>query len=146
MAARHPNHRPASTLPFELRRTSVPPHVREWVRDATGSPVVRARRLDGASSVAIHRLDLADGSRVALRRYVWRRYVESEPEAPDQEVASLKFADRNGLPVPQVIAFDTTGRQVGDYIPLILTTLLPGRPQAVPDLKPWPRLQRGYTR
>lgn len=131
---RHPNHRQPASLPEELRRTSVPGHVRDWVTDAAGSGVVRARRLPGASSAALHRLDLADGTRLVLRRYAWRAYREAEPDAPRREVDALGFAHRHGLAVPEVVAADLTGDEIGDGIPVVLVTFLPGRPEAVPDL------------
>lgn len=100
-----------------------------------GVAVVRIVRLDGASSVALHRVDLSDGRSLALRRYVWRAYIESEPDAPGREVDAIRFAHRNGLPVPDLVAYDVTGNDVGDGVPLVLTSLLPGQPVAVPDLE-----------
>lgn len=69
-----------------------------------------------------------------LRRYVWRAYVESEPEAPAREVDALRYAAIHALPVPEVVACDVTGEAVGDGVPLILMTMLPGEPVAVPSL------------
>ena len=46
----------------------------------------QARRLPGASTAAVHRLDLADGSAVVLRRYVWRWALVYEPLAPQHVV------------------------------------------------------------
>jgi len=91
----------------------------------------------GASSVALHRLDLADGSRLVLRRYVWRALLEAEPDAPGREADALRVARRHGLPVPELVACDTAGDIVGDGLPVLLTTLLDGQPLAVPSL---PRL------
>ena len=130
----HPNQRELSTLPVELRRTSVPERVRAWVTRATGATVVRIRRLQGASSAAVHGLYLSDGSRVVLRRYVWRHYLEAEPDAPPREVDVLRFASTRGLPAPGVIAADPTGQEIGDGVPVLLMTFLPGRAVAVPDL------------
>jgi Ser/Thr protein kinase RdoA (MazF antagonist) len=132
---RHPNQRALSSLPAELRRTTVPPHVREWVQRVTGSPIERVTRLPGASSAAIHRLDLADGSRLVLRRYVWRGYLMSEPEAPGREADALQFAHRHGLRVPELIAADVSGAEIGDGIPVLLMTCAPGHPIAVPNLR-----------
>ena len=120
---------------MELRRTSVPDHVRDWVKDMTGSTVVRTRRLPGATSAALHRLDLADGSRLVLRRYAWRAYREAEPEAPRRETDALCFARSHGLAVPEVVAADVTGDHVGDGVPVVLVAFLPGRPEAVPDME-----------
>lgn len=134
-AKRHPNQRPLSSLPPELRRTPVPASVREWVRRELGSEVLRWRRLPGASTSAVHRLSLADGSPAVLRRYVWRWVLEDEPEVPRREVDALRFAARNELPVPDVLAADIDGRSVGDGIPGLLMTFVPGRPVSVPDLR-----------
>ncbi|MGH9151234.1 MAG: hypothetical protein ACRD03_02270, partial [Acidimicrobiales bacterium] len=68
---RHPNQRGRDSLPVELRRVTVSPAARAWVATETGGAVVRARRLPGASTSAVHRLDLSDGRALVLRRYVW---------------------------------------------------------------------------
>lgn len=96
--------------------------------------MLRWRRLPGASTSAVHRLSLADGSTAVLRRYVWRCVLEDEPEAPRREVDALRFAVRNQLPVPEVLAADIDGTSVGDGIPGLLMTLVPGSPVPVPDL------------
>src|SRR3954449_10730770 len=123
---RHPNQRPIASLPAELRRTSVPGPVRDWVGRVTGSAVVRVARLPGASSAAVHRLDLADGARVVVRRYVWPGFLVAEPDAPAREAEVLRFASARGLAVPSLIAVDATGGDVGDGIPVLLMTYLPG--------------------
>jgi aminoglycoside phosphotransferase (APT) family kinase protein len=126
---RHPNHRELDTLPVELRRTSVPPDVREWIHRETGAPVVRVRRLAGASTTAVHAIAVADGRRFVLRRYVWPGFLLDEPIAPQREVDALRFASRAGLPAPDVVAAALTAP-----VPAILMTFLPGRAVAVPDL------------
>jgi aminoglycoside phosphotransferase (APT) family kinase protein len=131
----HPNHRSPSTLPEELRQPEVPAHVRSWIADVTGTSVRVVEALDGASSAAIHRIDLVDGEQVVVRRYVWRGYLDAEPDAPKREVEALRFARRHGLPVPELIAADVTGASIGDGVPVVLTTLVAGRPVAVPDLE-----------
>lgn len=130
---RHPNQRPLHTLPPELRRTTVPPSVRTWVRRALGAEVRRVRRLTGASSTAVHRLDLADGRAVALRRYLWRGFLDAEPDAPQRELDALRFATDEGLAAPRVLAADPDGSSIGDAVPAIVMTFLPGVPQARPD-------------
>lgn len=131
---RHPNHRPAASLAPELRRTTVPGLVRAWVRRETGAAVVRVRRLQGASSAAVHALLLDDGRRVVLRRYVWSGFIESEPEAPGREVDALRFASARSLPVPSVLAADVDGSSIGDAVPALLMSMVRGAPDAVPDL------------
>lgn len=131
---RHPNHRPSATLPVELRRTTIPTHVREWIDAATGSHVFGVRRLAGASSTAVHAIALEDGAVLVLRRYVWRHYLENEPEAPQRELDALAFAGTHGLVAPEPIAADTTGAAVGDGIPVILMSRLPGRALVEPPV------------
>lgn len=130
---RHPNRRARAELPVELRRSPVSGAVRAWVEHETAARVVAVRRLPGASSTAVHRLDLADGRRVVLRRYVWPGFVQSEPLAPRREVDALTFAAAHGLPVPEVVAVDLAGRATGDGVPAVLLSLVPGRPLAAPD-------------
>lgn len=134
-ARRHPNQRPLSSLPPELRRTPVPASVREWVGRELGSEVQRWKRLPGASTSAVHRLFLADGSSAVLRRYVWRWVLEDEPGAPRRELDALQFVARNGMPVPEVLAADPDGTSVGDGVPALVMTVVPGTPIPVPDLR-----------
>jgi hypothetical protein len=102
---RHPNHRDPASLPVELRRTGVPAHVRAWIARETGAAVVRVRRLAGASSTAVHRVDLGRRTPpLVLRRYVWPAFLDDEPLAPQREVEALVFAVRHGLPAPAVVA------------------------------------------
>jgi aminoglycoside phosphotransferase (APT) family kinase protein len=131
----HPNRRVLSSLPNELRRTTVPPPVRAWVARRAGSEVVSVRRLQGASSAAVHAVGLADGRRLALRRYVWPGFLEAEPEAAGREVEALGFARSHGLPVPEVVAADVTGSEVGDGVAALLMGFVPGRAVAEPDLE-----------
>src|SRR5712692_751936 len=102
--AGHPNQRDIASLPVELRRTTVPAPVRDWVRRETGAAVVKAKRLAGASSTSIHGLYLSDGTRLVLRRYVWPGFLEDEPMAPQREVDALRFASSRRLMVPNVVA------------------------------------------
>lgn len=132
-APRHPNHRPAHSLPVELRRTTVPAATRAWITRMTGQPIVRAERLPGASSTAVHRVRFPDRQSLVLRRYVWPGFLDHEPTAPQRELDALDFASRNDLPVPLVIASDITGCDIGDGIPTILMTFLRGRALASPN-------------
>lgn len=135
MTEPHPNHRNPATLPPELRSPEVPAHVRRWVESYVGVDVVDATAFDGASSAAVHRLDLADETSVVLRRYAWPGFLEADPDAPGREVEAIRFAGDAGLPVAGVIAADPTGAEVGDDVPVVLTTLLTGAPVRVPDLE-----------
>ncbi len=131
--ARHPNHRGRGSLPAELRRVTVSPAARAWVASVTGLAVERVQRLPGASTSAVHRVGLSNGSTVGLRRYLWPGALDAEPLAPQREVDALTFANRHGLPVPAVVASDLSGDEVGDGVATLLMTFLPGRPVGVPD-------------
>lgn len=124
-----------ASLPVELRRTPVSPEVRAWVVRAVGSEVVRVQRLPGSSTSALHRLTLASGTRLVLRRYAWRGFLENEPHAPVREIAALIYARRQRLPVPEVVAADPAGTDTRDGVPVLLMTWLPGRPTAAPDAR-----------
>ena len=90
---RHPNQRALSSLPVELRRTSVPDEVRAWVQREAGSAVAHVVRLPGASSAAVHRLDLANG----------RKHYYAESFRSD---ALLPHDAPNGFPVDEVNSGD----------------------------------------
>jgi len=132
-APRHPNHRPLATLPKELRRTTVPLSVRVWVTRTTGLSITTVNRLPGASSTAVHRLGFPDGTSLVLRRYVWPGCLDDEPIAPQREVEALCHASGRGVPAPHVIAADITGTEIGDSVPAVLMTYLPGRALGSPE-------------
>ena len=90
--------------------------------------------MPGASSTAVHELRLDDGRALVLRRYVWGGFLEDEPDAPEREVAALTYAANRELHVPAIVAADSRGDEIGDGIPAILMTRLPGR--AKPDPNP----------
>jgi len=96
--------------------------------------VLRVTRLPGASTTAVHCLHLSDGTRLVSRRYAWPGFLQAEPAAPAREVDALRLAFSAALPVPEVVATDLTGNEVGDQVPLVLMTFLPGRAVAAPDL------------
>jgi len=129
----HPNTRPARDLPPELRRVSVPPAARAWVASAAREPVVSVQRLAGASSTAVHRLVTTSGASLVVRRYLWPGFLADEPIAPRREANALAFACSRGLPVPELAAVDLDGSEIGDGVPTLLMTYLPGWPVAAPD-------------
>src|SRR5262245_49815718 len=134
MITPQPNHRARETLPPELRRTTVPTAVCDWIARELGASVVRRRRLPGASTSAVHRLVLANGNTAVLRRYVWRWVLEDDPVVVQREIDALQFAAAQGLRVPRVLAADLDGGSIGDGVPAIVMTFVPGAPIAVPDL------------
>ena len=90
--------------------------------------------MPGASSTAIHEVRLDDRRVVVLRRYVWTGFLEDEPDAPVREIAALAFSVERGLRVPTILASDPQGDEVGDGVPAILMSRLPGK--ALPDPNP----------
>jgi hypothetical protein len=71
---------------------------------------------------------------MVLRRYGWAQFRLEEPAAPCREVEALDYARLHGLPVPEVIAADPDGTEVGDEIPTLLMARLPGRAEPAPDV------------
>lgn len=131
----HPNYRDPASLPAELRRTGVPVAVRAWIEREVGERVLGWRRLPGASTSAVHAVRLSDGATVVLRRWAWRRVLVDEPVIVRRELDALAVAGSAGLPAPHIIAADPTGEQVGDGVPVLLMTRLPGRPVRDTDLR-----------
>lgn len=123
----HPNFRHASTLPVALQRTGVPDLVRAWVQRHCRSPVVRVSRLAGASTTAVHMVWLANGLSFVLRRYAWSFVLVDEPVISRLEVNALEWCAKAGLPAPRVVAVDLDGSDVGDGVPVLLMTRVPGR-------------------
>ncbi len=121
-------------MPPELRRTRVPAEVRAWIERAVGRRVVAVTRLAGASTTAVHRVRFSDGISLVLRRYVWPFVLEDEPITPRRELDALAFATSHGLAVPLVAAADVSGEDIGDGVPALLMTHLPGRAIAAPDV------------
>lgn len=70
---------------------------------------------------------------MVLRRYVWPGFLEDEPIAPQRELDALRFAVAHDAAAPNAIAADIIGEDIGDGIPAILMTFLPGRAMASPD-------------
>ena len=60
--------------------------------------------------------------------------LEDEPDVFAREVEALRFARAHGLPVPEVLAGDETGTTIGDGVPALLSSFVPGHALAVPDL------------
>lgn len=82
----------------------------------------------------MHAVGLADGATVVLRRHVWEKFRVEEPEAPAREIEALVHGRRYGLPVPLVVAADPDGQDIGDGIPVVLTSRIPGRALPGPNV------------
>ena len=105
---------------------SAPPPMEmlSWVEGTTGDEVVRVHQLSGATTAAVHRIDLASGVSVVLKRFVWRDFVVEEPERARHEAEILLKVYGSGIPAPQLIAFDETGLETD--APAVLTSFVSG--------------------
>ena len=69
--------------------------------------------------------------RYVMKRYTNEQWISEEPDLVKHEVASLKFVEKAGLPVPRVIAFDETGKDSG--APSIVMSKIDGSPVIMPE-------------
>lgn len=130
----HPNFRPRETLPVELRDPELSADVHRWLASVLRRTPTEVTVLDGASSTAVHRVEFDSGPPVAVKRYLWPGFLVAEPIAPRREVAALKFARGRGLAAPEVLDADLDGAGVGDGVPTIVMSFLPGRALRSPDV------------
>lgn len=118
-------------------RDPPPARALRWVETAAGpgARVVRAHRLTGGKSSAVHALDvtLPSGSthRLVLRRFVDADWLAQEPDTATHEAAVLHLLAGSNLPTPRLIAADADGALAG--LPSVLMTRLPGRVQLQPS-------------
>lgn len=111
----------------------LPEHVARWVCEVTspGSTLVHCRQLPGASSSAVHAVDLRPRGggivRAVLRRYVDPAVLASEPEPVEREAMVLEFLERSALSVPRLLGVDPHGEHCD--APALVMTRLPGRPK-----------------
>lgn len=106
-----------------------------WVEAAVGANahVVRVSRLMGGLTATVDRLSLIVGGReldVVLRRWAGDQWHEWGPGLVDREAAGLRALAGHDLPVPRLLAADSTGGQTG--VPTLLMTALPGKPARSP--------------
>ncbi len=108
---------------------------RRWVEDVTGRTVVRARRMPGGASSAVHEVVLADGGRVVLRRTIgaFTDVPTAARTEAELEVGALRRLAGWDL-VPELLASDLAGEACG--APSVLVTRLPGRPWTTPGRRP----------
>lgn len=107
-----------------LLRSPPPPEAIAWCERTARGRVVDVRALDGGLSSAVHAIDLADGRRLVLRRFVRDEWLAEEPDVPRREAAALAVARATRLPTPELVAQE--GR-------LLLMTRLPGAVVWEPD-------------
>ncbi|GAA2759357.1 phosphotransferase family protein [Actinopolymorpha rutila] len=115
--------------------TQPPEQTLRWVETAVGADarVVRVSRLHGGLTATMDRLTVVAGGReldVVLRRWAGDQWQEWGPGLVDREAAALRALADHDLPVPRLLAADSSGRQTG--VPALLMTALPGHPARSP--------------
>jgi aminoglycoside phosphotransferase (APT) family kinase protein len=117
------------------------PEVLQWVADAVGPATTfkAVRRLSGATSSELHRLEVARGGRslvLVLRRFTNSAWLAAEPDLALHEATALIKAAEARVPTPELIAYDEQGEHCG--APAVLMTHLAGRVELKPaDLHGW---------
>ena len=101
-----------------------PPATLRWVAAHAGSEVVAIEQLQGATTAAVHRIDLESGTSVVLKRFVWKDFVAEEPERARHEAEALLRVSGTDVPAPELIAYDEVG--LGTDAPAVLTSFIPG--------------------
>jgi aminoglycoside phosphotransferase (APT) family kinase protein len=102
-------------------------NTRRWIEDTVGGRVVSAAVLAGATSSALHSVDIERSGHVSkfvLRRFTNEAWVSREPDIAVREATSIQHATRAGLPAPELVAIDRDGLHCG--VPASLATMLPG--------------------
>jgi len=102
-------------------------NVRSWIETAADGRVVSVAVLPGATSSALHRVEVErKGERfsLVLRRFTNDEWVRAEPDIAVREAMSVQHAVRAGLPAPELVATDKDGSYCG--VPATLVTQVPG--------------------
>lgn len=102
-------------------------NVRRWIEDTTGGRVTSVALLPGATSSALHSVEVESKGRLhslVLRRFTNEAWVRQEPDIAVREAASVEHATRAGLPVPRLVGTDRDGSHCG--VPATLVTMLHG--------------------
>lgn len=100
-----------------------------------GGRIRAVRPMPGATSSAVHALDVEDGSghvhRLVLRRFTDATWRAREPDLPTREAEALTLLEAIPLVTPRLIAVDATAEEYD--VPAVLATRLPGLPDDTPD-------------
>jgi aminoglycoside phosphotransferase (APT) family kinase protein len=116
-----------------------PPTALAWAAAAVGpaARVVRTRLLRGASSAAVHAVDILPSTTAAaplelvLRRHVLDAWLAREPDLAAREADALSSLSASTIPAPRLVACDPDGSGAG--APAVLMTRLPGRVRIEPS-------------
>ena len=109
---------------------SIPSATARWVERAVapGASIEEVAPLAGATSSAVHRLEVASSSgrlRLVLRYELIPAWLAEEPDALAREAANLRLLAASDLPTSELIAVDADGSESGS--PALLMTWLPGQ-------------------
>jgi aminoglycoside phosphotransferase (APT) family kinase protein len=102
--------------------------IRNLVHSCLHQPVSNLERLDAGSINAVYRAVIEDGEEVFVRVSPGERDYDSF----DEEAWAYKLCGAEGVPVPQIIAMDTSRTQFGEAY--MITHKLPGLPGNSPDI------------
>ncbi|MBA4493573.1 phosphotransferase family protein [Paenactinomyces guangxiensis] len=110
-------------------KASLPDQVLKWVlRSIDACTAIRSvERLYGGTSSLVYHISLENGQGVqsfVLRLFNNQEWLHKEPDLALHEAESLDWASWHGLPAPEMVAFDETGRECG--WPAVLMTKLKG--------------------
>ena len=107
----------------------------QWVKNAVDSHAVieSIEQLKGSTSSTLYQISLRSNQgmkNVVVRQFDNEEWLEEEPDLAFHEAESLRLAAKVHVQIPDIIAFDKTGRNCGT--PAVLMTMLGGSV----DLKP----------
>lgn len=118
-----------------------PPEALRWVAVSvgTGAVIESVSPLAGATSSALHAVGVRHKGRslaLVLRRFIDAEWLRTEPDLARHEASNLQKASRAGVPVPELVAYDESGKLCGS--PATLMTRLAGRVELMPlNLGAW---------
>ena len=123
-----------------------PPKLTGWIENSAAGRIASVQELRGATSSSLFRVTLNQDDRcreIVLRLFTNAGWLQEEPDLPAHEAAALQEVFRTGLPVPELIDFDTDGSLCGT--PALLMTCLPGQVDLdPPDFDDWLRQQAEF--
>lgn len=131
------------TRTISITQHILDPGIVRWVEEVVGSraAVTSIRQLKGATSSTLYALQVAQAGTsqsFILRLYSNHEWLAEEPDLAEHEAANLRKVAAAGVPVPELVAYDSTGSHCG--LPAILMTHLPGTVVLCPnDLDSWLR-------
>src|SRR5262245_37739097 len=85
-----------------LLRAKPPRQALKWCGDVT-----RVIPFEGGTSSAVHGIELSDGTRLVLRRYVRSDWLNEEPDIAFREATALQLV--TGIPAPRLVKVDPDG-------------------------------------